>query len=231
MLESTKAPNRLGPPTRGISAADVDRAADALLRAGQRPTIERVREQLGSGSPNTINPLLDAWWQRLSARLDAGPAALHRVPESVAHLAEGLWLQALNEGRRRAAQEQGSAARTLAADQQTLEVRSHVLSLREGELECRLRDREQRQATLEAQLRDLTTLLRKEQSTRQSQAKRIAELEVLLERPEVKLPPRRKRTAAAPRKVKTSRPARPRPPQRHRTTRKARKLPPRKRRR
>jgi hypothetical protein len=51
------------------------------------------------------------------------------------------------------------------------------LTLREGELESRLRDRERDKATLEAQLKDLTLLLRKEQGTRDSQARRIAELE------------------------------------------------------
>jgi len=173
----TDAPYRYGQAPRGVSAGDVERAADALLRAGERPTIEKVREKLGSGSPNTINPLLDAWWKRLSARLDAGPAALHRLPESVAHAAEALWMQALDEGRRRAAQEQHATAHSLATDKQSLEVRSYVLSLREGELESRLHDREQRQATLEAQLQDLTTLLRKEQAIRDAQTKRIVALE------------------------------------------------------
>ncbi len=173
----TEAPYRYGQAPRGVSASDVERAADALLRAGERPTIEKVREKLGTGSPNTINPLLDAWWKRLSARLDAGPAALHRLPESVAHAAEALWMQALDEGRRRAAQEQHATTRALATDKQTLEVRSHVLSLRESELESRLRDREQRQAALEAQLQDLTTLLRKEQATRDAQARRVSALE------------------------------------------------------
>jgi hypothetical protein len=173
----TEAPHRYGQAHRGVSAGEVERAADALLRTGERPTIEKVREKLGSGSPNTINPLLDAWWRRLSARLDAGPAALHRLPESVAHAAEALWMQALDEGRRRAAQEQHATIRALATDKQTLEVRSHVLSLRENELESRLRDREQRQAALEAQLQDLTTLLSKEQATRDAQARRIGDLE------------------------------------------------------
>jgi len=166
-----------GQAPRGVSGADVERTADALLRAGERPTIERIRTKLGTGSPNTINPLLDAWWKKLSARLDAGPAALHRLPESVAHVAETLWMQALDEGRRRAAQEQHSTTRALATDKQHLEVRSHVLSLREGELESRLHDREHRQADLEAQLRDLTTLLKKDKATRDAQARRISELE------------------------------------------------------
>jgi len=56
----TEAPYRYGNAPRGVSAGDIERAADALLRAGERPTIEKVREKLGTGSPNTINPLLDA---------------------------------------------------------------------------------------------------------------------------------------------------------------------------
>jgi len=170
-------PKLYGPPSRGISSSDVHRAADELLREGERATIERVRAKLGTGSPNTINPHLDAWWKTLSARLDAGPAALHRLPESVAHLAEGLWMQALEEGRRRASQAQHSTARSLAIDKQHIEVRSHVLSLREGELESRLKDREHQHAGLESQLQALTTLLRKGQATREFQSRRILELE------------------------------------------------------
>jgi hypothetical protein len=211
----TEAPHRYGQAPRGVSAGDVERAADALLRAGDRPTIEKVREKLGTGSPNTINPLLDAWWKRLAARLDAGPAALHRLPESVAHAAEALWMQALDEGRRRAGQEQRATTRALAADKQTLEVRSHVLSLRESELESRLRDREQRQASLEAQLQDLTTLLKKEQVTRDAQSRRIADLEAqLLVKPQALQEPRlknrriRKAAAQRPQPKRTTKPLR-----------------------
>ncbi len=181
MTQVAKVPEPYGPPRRGVTASDVERAADSLLRAGERPTIARVRATLGTGSPNTINPLLDAWWTRLGRRLDAGPAALHRLPESVAMVAEALWLQALAEGRRRAAQEQQSSTRVLAIDKQQLQVRSHVLSLREGELESRLKTREREHAVLESQLQQLTTLLRKERATRESQARRIVALEAELE--------------------------------------------------
>ena len=201
MSETTKSLNRFGPPTRGVTSSDVERAADALLRGGQRPTIDKIREKLGTGSPNTINPLLDTWWKKLSARLDAGPAALHRLPESVAHVAEAFWIQALDEGRRRAAQEQQSTQRACAVDKQHLEVRSHVLSLREGELESRLRDRERNQATLEAQLQELTLLLRKEQATRESQARGIAALEAeLTARPQPPARPPRRQSSPNPRR-------------------------------
>jgi hypothetical protein len=177
MPESTTPPPRYGPPARGITASDVERAADALLREGHRPTIDKIREKIGRGSPNTINPLLDAWWKRLASRLDAGPAAFHRLPESVAHVAEALWMQALDEGRRRAQQESSRDARFAAATKNDLEIRSHVLTLREGEFESRLKDRERTQAALELQLKELILLLRKAEATRDAQAKRIAILE------------------------------------------------------
>src|SRR5271169_6544162 len=104
-MEPTSLQTRLGPPPRGITQSDVSHAADTLLRLGERPTIERVRVKIGKGSPNTINPMLDSWWKPLAARLYSGPAVLPRQPETVAHVAEALWRQALEEGRRRAHQE------------------------------------------------------------------------------------------------------------------------------
>lgn len=177
MKEPTTPPPRYGQPAHGIAARDVEIAADALLRAGERPTIEKIREKIGRGSPNTINPMLDAWWKRLSARLDSGPAALHRLPEPVLHVAEVLWMRALDEARRRATQELTRDARSTAHTKDDLEVRSHVLTLREGELDSRLRERERTQATLESQLHELTLVLRKEQATRDAQTRRIASLE------------------------------------------------------
>jgi hypothetical protein len=164
----------LGPPSRGVSQSDVSHAADSLLRAGERPTIDKVRAKIGKGSPNTINPLLDAWWKTLSARLDSGPAALHRLPETVAHIAEALWMQALEEAKRRASLEQRDSARVTELDKQRLEVRSHVLTLREGELDSRLHDRDRTIEELNLRLRELTGLLRKEQVTRELLSRQLA---------------------------------------------------------
>jgi Plasmid replication region DNA-binding N-term len=177
MPESTDPRFRIAPLSRGVSSTDVERAADALLRAGDRPTIEKIRAALGGGSPNTINPLLDAWWKKLSNRLDAGPAALHRLPQSVAHVAEALWMQALDEGRQRAQLELKSTQRAATEQQQSLEVRSHVLTLREGELDARLRDRERDIEELRLQLRALNLTTRKDQATIDSQARRVRALE------------------------------------------------------
>jgi hypothetical protein len=199
MPEPTSPAPRFGPPSRGVKAADVERAADSLLRAGERPTIEKIRATLGGGSPNTINPLLDTWWKRLSARLDAGPAALHRLPESVAHVAEALWMQALDEGRRRAQLELQSRTRADEEQRHALAVRSHVLTLREGELDSRLRDREQTVGELRHQLRELTLLLRKEQAVRHAQSRRITALESqLLSQRQAPTRPRRSTSPAKP---------------------------------
>ena len=208
MAESSTPAPRYGAPSRGISGRDVELAADACLREGERPTIEKIRERIGRGSPNTINPLLDSWWKRLAARLDAGPAALHRLPESVAHVAEALWMQALEDGRRRAEQEISRQVHDTTRTKEALDVRSHVLSLREGELESRLEDRERTQAMLEAQLQELTTLLRKERATREAQARRISFLEEqLLAAPRPPEKPKRRRAPTRPKAPRRHKPA------------------------
>lgn len=161
---------------RGVTQSDVSHAADTLFRAGDRPTVEKVRTQIGRGSPNTIGPMLDAWWSTVASRLDGGPAALHRLPENVAHAAEALWIQALETGRRHASLEHSSKARALAQDQQQTEFRAQVLSLREQELQTVAREREKALA----ESRDQVSLLMKELSgaraTMHAQVSRITEL-------------------------------------------------------
>jgi hypothetical protein len=200
------------PPTptspRGISAADVDRAADSLLRTGQRPTIEKVRAKIGRGSPNTINPLLDVWWSRLAGRLDAGPAALHRLPEPVLLAAESLWLQTLDEARKRATAEQGSRKATLARDAQELDLRAHVMSIRESELRDRIAQAEGRASQLAIEIEALTTLLRKEQASRLAVERRLAAAQAELHRTQTRVPRRRASANAPPaRKANSRKPA------------------------
>lgn len=177
MAETSDPAPRYGAPERGITAADVERAADALLRRGSRPTIEKVRSEIGSGSPNTINPLLDDWWQRLASRLDAGPAALHRLPEGVLHVAEALWLQALDDGRQRARLELVSSKRAADEEQRRHEVRSHVLTLREAELDERVRSRERALEESREQLLALMSAMQRDQATIRARDVRITALE------------------------------------------------------
>lgn len=205
----TEAPISYGNAPRGVGFKDVSHAADQLLRAGERPTVEKIRAKIGSGSPNTVGPLLDEWWKRLSGRFDSGPAAFHRLPEAVSHIAEALWLRALDEARGRAVLEQAIDRRGIVQDQERIEIRSHVLSLREAELDLRVRDRDKTIAELETRLQLLATALKKEQAGRSELIRRLDALKPAPVAPGVK----------APRVVKRKKPTR-RPKVAKRSTRK-----------
>jgi hypothetical protein len=81
---------------RGITQDRVNGAADALLQRGERPTIDKVRAELGTGSPNTLTRLLEVWWAGLAERLAAQARAnLPDIPESVQQAMMTLWSQAV----------------------------------------------------------------------------------------------------------------------------------------
>lgn len=81
---------------RGITQAQVDNAADALLQRGIRPTIEKLRAELGTGSSNTLMRMIDAWWAGLAERLAAQASAdLPGVPEPVQRGMQALWTEAV----------------------------------------------------------------------------------------------------------------------------------------
>jgi hypothetical protein len=84
-----------------VGLLDVQRAADALLKQGRKPSVAAIREYLGGGSPNTITPLLAKYWEKLGSRLGDGPDSLERVPEALARVTELLWRRALEEARER----------------------------------------------------------------------------------------------------------------------------------
>lgn len=75
---------------RGITQEQVNAAADAILGTGKNPTVEKIRAQLGTGSPNTIIRMLDAWRSQVGERLQQRNA-LPEMPESVGHAMTELW--------------------------------------------------------------------------------------------------------------------------------------------
>ena len=95
---------------RGITEIDVHTAADELVAAGERPTVERIRAHLGTGSPNTVTRWLETWWQGLGQRLDghAAQLAVPDAPEAVARAAGQWWGLALEAAR--ASLEEGLSA-------------------------------------------------------------------------------------------------------------------------
>src|SRR5258708_39822642 len=79
---------------KGVSALDVQRAGDTLLRLGQKPSIAALREQLGGGSPTTLGPLLEKDWGALGTRIPAGAEALEPEPGRFARVTKALWARA-----------------------------------------------------------------------------------------------------------------------------------------
>ena len=86
---------------RSITSDEVHNAADVLLAAGTRPTVERIRLALGRGSPNTIGPMLEGWWTQVSQRLQH-QLTLPDVPEAVAAVMARVWETALETSRTQA---------------------------------------------------------------------------------------------------------------------------------
>lgn len=113
---------------RGITESNVHTAADELVAAGERPTVDRIRAHLGTGSPNTVTRWLETWWQALGDRLQAQHSrrAFPDAPEAVAALAGEWWDLALEHAR-------AAALEVLAADRSALQAEQQILQQeREG---------------------------------------------------------------------------------------------------
>lgn len=142
----------------GVPENDVFAAADAVLARGERPTVERVRLELGRGSPARVGGLLDQWWSRLAERL-SGETRLPALPSEVAQAFVMIWQQAIHLA-------QGTAEQALAEQRQVLDA-----------------ERE-RVATVEDQARQDVAQFRQQAAEalvgRQSAESRLADLELLL---------------------------------------------------
>lgn len=96
----------------GVPENDVFAAADAVLARGERPTVERVRQELGRGSPARVASLLDHWWGMLAARLSA-ETRLPNLPAEISQAFTDVWQQAVLLG-------EGVAERSLYEQRQVL---------------------------------------------------------------------------------------------------------------
>lgn len=97
----------------GVPETAVFEAADAVLARGERPTVERVRLELGRGSPARVGALLDQWWEQLAGRL-RGETRLPGLPAEVAQAFVAIWQQATTLA-------QAVVEQSMAAQRQVLE--------------------------------------------------------------------------------------------------------------
>jgi chromosome segregation ATPase len=92
-------------PRPGVTREQVFEAADALVREGQTPTVVGVRTRLGTGSPNTITPMLAQWKaQNETRRVEALPPLPEPVEGAMRQVWGAAWqgAQAQLEGEREA---------------------------------------------------------------------------------------------------------------------------------
>ncbi len=107
---------------RGITESDVHTAADALVASGERPTVERIRAHLGTGSPNTVTRWLETWWKSLGLRLQPKRPDLKDAPAALAELAGQWWALAQQHSRESVLEELADAKQKLAAEYDELRV-------------------------------------------------------------------------------------------------------------
>jgi len=152
--------------SRGVQEADVWAAADALLAAGQKPTIEKVRLHMGRGSPNTVAPMLDAWFSTLGARLGLNQQTQelrNSVPTEVLEAAQVLWSNALEHAQQVA--------------QQSLEAREQAASQMQQQLDAHQAKLAQREEGLQQQKNAMDAALKLAQAQREDLSRRLDEMQ------------------------------------------------------
>lgn len=148
--------------TRGVQQDDVWAAADALIAEGLRPTIERVRLKMGRGSPNTVSPLLEAWFGTLAPRLGVGPEREEAggPPVAVQQATAKLWETALSHARKEVDMAAVAARQALADERAIFESRVAELTQQEAIVAERQAAAERALHVTQVQIADLGTRLR-----------------------------------------------------------------------
>lgn len=114
--------------TRGINEIDVHTAADELVAKGERPTVDRIRAHLGTGSPNTVTRWLETWWKNLGIRLQSKQPDLKGAPAVLAELAGQWWTLALKHARELELQALSDARQQLAKEYDELRAERQVFA-------------------------------------------------------------------------------------------------------
>lgn len=146
---------------RGITEQDVHAAADALVEAGERPTVERIRAHLGTGSPNTVTRYLESWWVGLGGRLASqrASASLPAAPTEVVDLASRWWEAALSASRSHIESEMAAEQASLATARATLAADAEALQSRLKEGLAAASQAEQARIFAEQRSEDLTAVV------------------------------------------------------------------------
>lgn len=151
---------------RGVQMEEVWAAADTVLSLGERPTIERVRQQLGRGSPNTVGPMLDGWYGSLAKRLQSPVDAIEQddgaevpLPAPVVRAAKAMWGRALQHADERATAQFTEARKDLSVQAEALRQAQDVLAQETQRLTDRSEAYDMAMQAREAQIAEMDRLV------------------------------------------------------------------------
>lgn len=147
----------------GVPETDVFAAADAVLARGERPTVERVRLELGRGSPARVGALLDQWWDGLAQRL-RGETRLPGLPAEVARAFVAVWQQAILLAQDVAEQGLSEQRAVLDAERERLATIEEAAHKTTAQARQQLAVAQVAQRAAEARLADLELLLAQRQA-------------------------------------------------------------------
>lgn len=175
---------------RGVQQEDVWGAADLLIAEGLRPTIERVRQKIGRGSPNTVSPMLEGWFATLGPRLGVSQERKRAVgegwPEPIQQAFMQLWDSAQSVAREAAQRDLQTAQSTLDAERAALAAHEQGLLKKEHDLSAKLLAADEVLAVMRGQVGDLTGRLKqtdrqlaKQDDDLRALRQRLADLESL----------------------------------------------------
>jgi chromosome segregation ATPase len=137
----------------GVPETDVYQAADRVLARAERPTVERVRAELGRGSPARVGQLLEQWWDRLAKRL-AGESLLPDLPADVAAAFKTVWTVASEQAMTTAQQQLVNARQALEQEKATLAAERSQWSVDLERARANTADAKDAQAVSEQRLAD-----------------------------------------------------------------------------
>jgi len=168
--------------TRGVQQDEIWAAADALLKDGLRPTIERVRQKMGRGSPNTVSPILEAWFATLGARLGVITAQEQAgdLPAPVWQAMTQLWDTAVMSAREQAAQELAKSRQLLDDERTALELQKAQLAREAQALNERQAAVDEASDTARAHIMDLSSRLKESHARMNRREGEIDELRLRL---------------------------------------------------
>lgn len=153
---------------KGITQEQVSAAADALVTAGERPTVEKIRARLGTGSPNTVTRMLDTWRGALATRLSQ-VLALPDVPTDVGQAFAEVWRLAMAQAGSLAQAALAHEQNALLATQSSLTQERKLWEIALAEAQAQAQSAGQAREVAETRLADIQRLV-------EQQAGQLAEL-------------------------------------------------------